>query len=355
MVPASVSVRITNTGGDPMSRMTRRRVLAGSATLASAGVLSRPARAATKITFLTSWFAQAEHGGFYQAKASGLYDKAGLDVTIKMGGPQVNALQLLTAGEADIIMGYDIQTLGAVAKGLPVVAIGTSFQYDLQGVMTHADISSIADLKGHTILIATSSHVTFWPWLKQRFGFTDDMAGAYTFNLQPFLVDKTLAVQGYATSEPYEARKQEPDVKFFLFAKEGYPPYGSTLVTTNGFVSKNKEAAAAFVKASLEGWRDYLTNAGAGPGVGPKVGNVLIKQDNPKMTDDRIEFAIKTMKEIKLLDGGAAATQGIGTMTEERWKATYDFLVKSDLLNPATNWRSAFTTEFVKDLHIMLA
>jgi NitT/TauT family transport system substrate-binding protein len=61
------------------------------------------------------------------------------------------------------------------------------------------------------------------------------------------------------------------------------------------------------------------------------------------------------MKEIKLLDGGVAATQGIGTMTDERWKATYDFLVKSDLLNPAANWRSAFTTEFVKDLHIMLA
>src|SRR5277367_6170864 len=127
--------------------------LVGTAAVATA---LTPALAADKVTFLTSWFAQAEHGGFYQAKASGLYEKAGLDVTIKMGGPQVNALQLLTAGEADIIMGYDIQTLGAVSKGLPVVAIGTSFQYDLQGVMTHADINGIADLKGHTILIATS-------------------------------------------------------------------------------------------------------------------------------------------------------------------------------------------------------
>ena len=71
--------------------------------------------------------------------------------------------------------------------------------------MTHGDINRIADLKGHKILIASTSHATFWPWLKQRFGFTDDMAGAYTFNLQPFLLDKSLAVQGYATSEPFEA------------------------------------------------------------------------------------------------------------------------------------------------------
>src|SRR6516225_10878435 len=69
------------------------------------------AGAADKVTFLTSWFAQAEHGGFYQAKATGLYEKAGLDVTIKMGGPQINGSQLLLASEADFIMGYDIQVL----------------------------------------------------------------------------------------------------------------------------------------------------------------------------------------------------------------------------------------------------
>jgi NitT/TauT family transport system substrate-binding protein len=234
-----------------------------------------------------------------------------------------------------------------VSKGLPVVAIGTSFQYDLQGVMTHGDINRIDDLKGHRILIASSSHATFWPWLKQRFGFTDDMAGAYTFNLQPFLLDKALAVQGYATSEPFEARKVDPNVKFFLFAKEGYPPYGSTMVTTRGFLNKNREAAAAFVKASLRGWHDYMND--------PAPANVLIKTDNPKMTDDRIDYAITTMKQIKLLDGDAAATQGIGVMTDVRWKATYDFLVKADLLKASTDWKSAFTTDFVKDLHIMMA
>jgi NitT/TauT family transport system substrate-binding protein len=326
---------------------TRRAVIAGAAAAAGSATLPRRARAATKITFLTSWFAQAEHGGFYQAQATGLYEKAGLDVTIRMGGPQINGLQLLTAGEADVIMGYDIQVLGAVEKGLPVVTVGTSFQYDLQGLMTHGDITGIADLKGHTILIASSSHVTFWPWLKQRFGFTDDMAGVYTFNLQPFLLDKSLAVQGYATSEPFEARKQDPGVRFFLFAADGYPPYGSTMVTTRGFIAKNPDAIAAFVKASLEGWKDYMTN--------PAPANVLIKRDDPKMTDDRITFAIETMKALKVLNGDAAATQGIGVMTEARWNKTFDFLVKANLIKPTTKWQNAFTLDYVKDLHIMMA
>jgi NitT/TauT family transport system substrate-binding protein len=327
------------------ARITRRAALAGA--LAGTALGARPACAAAapqKITFLTSWFAQAEHGGFYQAKATGLYEKAGLDVDVRMGGPQVNGMQLLTAGNADIIMGYDIQVLNSIAHGLPVTTIATSFQFDLQGLMTHDDIGGLGDLKGHKILIASSSHTTFWPWLKQRFGYTDDMAGADTFNLQPFLVDKTLAMQAYPSSEPFEARKAAEAVKFFLFADEGYPPYGSTMVTTDGFVEKHPEAAAAFVRASMEGWRDYLRD--------PAPANALIKRDNPKMTDDRIAYAIETMKTMHVLDRGAGATEGIGTMTASRWEQTRDFLVKAGLLDPAVDWRRAFTTRFTDGLHI---
>src|SRR5271155_2191304 len=96
--------------------------LVGTAAVATA---LTPALAADKVTFLTSWFAQAEHGGFYQAKASGLYEKAGLDVTIKMGGPQVNGSPLLLGGETDMMIGYDFQVLNGVSKGLPVITVGT--------------------------------------------------------------------------------------------------------------------------------------------------------------------------------------------------------------------------------------
>src|SRR3954462_7583118 len=101
----------------------------------SATVWSATAFGADKVTFLTSWFAQAEHGGFYQAKATGLYEKAGFDVTLKMGGPQVNGAQLLLAGETDFMMGYDLQVLKMLEQGLPVITVGTSFQFDLQGII----------------------------------------------------------------------------------------------------------------------------------------------------------------------------------------------------------------------------
>jgi NitT/TauT family transport system substrate-binding protein len=317
-----------------------------AAAVLGAAWLSSAALAADKVTFITSWFAQAEHGGFYQAKATGLYEKAGLDVTVKMGGPQVNGMQLLLAGETDVMMGYDFQVLKALEQGFQVTTIATSFQYDLQGMMTHDDVASLADLKGKTILVATPGRTTWWPWLKAKFGYTDEQAKPYTFNLQPFFADKNTVQQSYPSSEPFQAMKQGVPVKFFLFAKDGYPPYGTTMVATRAFVEKNPDVVARFVKASLEGWKSYMSNPGPA--------NALIKADNPKMADDQIEFGIAQMKKLKVLDGGDAATMGIGIITAARFKATYDYMVAAGLLKPEVDWKAGFTDKFVKDLKLAM-
>jgi NitT/TauT family transport system substrate-binding protein len=317
--------------------------IALAAMAASIGSLA-PAFAADKISFLTSWFAQAEHGGFYQAKATGLYEKAGLDVTIKMGGPQVNGAQLLLAGDTDFMMGYDIQVLKAREQNQPLVTVASSFQFDLQGLMAHDDVADIAGLKGRPILVAGTSRLTFWPWLRAKYGFTDDQIRPYTFNLQPFFADKTMAQQGYLSSEPFQAQQQNEKVKFFLLADGGYPPYGSTIVTTEKMIAEKPDVVARFVKASLEGWHDYLEN--------PAPGNALIKADNPKMSDEQIAYAIVKLKETKALDKGDAATLGIGVITAERYKQIYDFLVTGGLLDPKTDWKKGFDDRFVKDLKI---
>ena len=56
------------------------------------------AQAADKITFGLDWIAEPEYGGYYEALAEGLYKKAGLDVTIVPGGPEVNNAQRLVGG-----------------------------------------------------------------------------------------------------------------------------------------------------------------------------------------------------------------------------------------------------------------
>jgi NitT/TauT family transport system substrate-binding protein len=300
------------------------------------------AHAQDKVTFLTSWYAQAEHGGYYQAVATGIYKKHGLDVTLKMGGPQVNSVQLLAAGQADFIMGKDFQTLTGIEQGVPMVTVAAVFQKEPQGMVTHTDVNSLADLKGKTILLATSGRTSWWPWLQKKYGLKDEQARPYTFNMQPFFADTTVAQQGFPGSEPFIAEKAGQKVKFFLFADEGYPPYGNTIVTLQKTVKDRPDLVQRFVKATLEGWKSYLAN--------PAPGNALIRQENPKMEDDLIAYSIKTMKDMKFFDGGDAAKMGPGAMTDARWQSTYDLMVSSGQIKPIANWKQAYTLQFVKDL-----
>lgn len=294
------------------------------------------------ITYGTNWYAQAEHGGFYQAIATGIYEEHGLDVTIKMGGPQVNGTQLLMGGAVDFFMGYTSDAIKAVEEGIPKITVAAMFQKDPQILLAHPDtgVETIEDLKGRPIFISSAANVTYWPFLEAKYGFTEDMKRPYNFNPGPFLADKNSAQQGYLSSEP---RKIEAEGGFaplvFLLADFGYNPYATTIETRKEIVDNNPDLVQRFVNASIKGWYSYFEN--------PEPGNELIKQDNPEMTDEQIAYGIEKMQEYGIVISGDAETLGIGAMTDERWKAFFDTMAEAGVFSPDTDYTQAYTLEFV--------
>src|ERR1700756_568838 len=106
--------------------------------VASVAATNAAPAARTHITFVTDWKAQAEHGGFYEALAEGLYAKRGLDVTIREGGPQVNVPQLLAGGAADF--GIASNTFIAMIwekKNAPIRGVMAISQRPPQVLITH--------------------------------------------------------------------------------------------------------------------------------------------------------------------------------------------------------------------------
>src|SRR5471030_1088642 len=127
------------------------------ALLAATAAHAAPPAPLTKIRFVTDWKAQAEHGGFYEALAEGLYKKAGLDVTILEGGPTVNVPQLLAGGAADFGIGSDsFIALNLVRQHAGIKAVMAVFQKNPQILMTHPrpDVKRLADMKGKPIMIS---------------------------------------------------------------------------------------------------------------------------------------------------------------------------------------------------------
>jgi NitT/TauT family transport system substrate-binding protein len=298
-----------------------------------------------RLVFATDWLAQAEHGGFYQALAEGTYRKHGLDVTIRMGGPQVNGLQLLAAGQLDVAMADALQVTSAIEQKVPLTAIAATFQKNPTVIIAHPGAAKLEDLKGRPIAIAAAANTTFWPWLKQRYGFADDQKRPYGFSVQPFLADKALSQQGFATSEPFSIEKAGVRPVVFLLADLGYPPYSEALVVTRDTLGRRGDALQRFVRASAEGWKSYLAD--------PAPGNALIKRDNPQMGDDLLAYSHRKLKEHAIVAGGDAAARGLLTMTDARWTATFDFLRAAALAKAGVDYRDAYTLSIVGDVKVL--
>ena len=315
-----------------MTRLARRLLLAFVSVAAAAAA---HAQQPDRIVFATDWLAQAEHGGFYQAVAEGTYRKHGLDVTIRMGGPQVNGLQLLAAGQLDVVMADALQVLSAAEQSVPVTAIAATFQKNPTVIIAHPGVAKVEDLKGRPIAVSAAANTTFWPWLKQRYGFTDDQKRPYAFSVQPFLVDPNLSQQGFATSEPFSIEKGGIKPVVFLLAELGYPPYSEVLAVRRDALAKRTDAFARFVRASAEGWKSYLAN--------PAPAHSLIKRDNPQMSDELLAYGHRKMKDYAIVAGADTATGGLLTMTNARWQQTIEFLRMAGLARPNVDYASAFT------------
>ena len=311
------------------------------------GLIGTPhaAYAADKVSIITSWTAEAEHGGFYQAEATGIYKKYGLDVTVRQGGPQLNTAQLLTGGAVDFRVGSNSGgDFNFVHEGAPAVAIAAIFQKEPSVLIAHPDagINSLADMKGKPIAVSQQVVDTWWKFLVQKFGFTDAQRRPYTFQIAPFLVDKNLIQQGYATSEPFAIQtKGGFTPKVFLLADDaGYDSYATLLETTRAMIEQKPDVVQRFVNATIEGWYSYLYGD-------PAPANALITKDNPDMTADQIAFSIAKMKEYGIVDSGDTLDLGIGAMTDARWKSFFDKSVSVGLYSANLDYKKAYTLQFV--------
>ena len=300
------------------------------------------ARAADHVVFGLDWKAEAEYGGYYQALATGIYAKHGLDVTIREGGPQINHMQLLMAGRLDFNLGGG-RAIEFAAENLPFVAVAAIFQKDLAVLIAHPGQGndSFAALKGKPIMLGADTRNGWWRFLAGKYGYADSQIRPYTFNLAPFLADKGAIQQGYVSSEPYLIKQKtgiEPVV--LALSDTGYLGYASIITTSTKLVKDNPDLVQRFVSASIEGWYSYLYGD-------PTPANQLIRQTNPDMPADLIDFARKTMIARGTVDSGDTLRLGIGAMTDARWKAFYDAMTAVGAYKPGIDISKAYTTRFV--------
>jgi len=258
------------------------------------------------------------------------------------GGPQVNNPQLVAAGSVDMALLTALQAIRFAKENVPLVGVAAMYQKNPQIFMAHKSqgFKSLADLKGHPIMVSSFARDAFWPWMKMRFGYTDEQMRPYVFNLAPFLHDATVIQQGYVTNEPFTAEAQGSDPQVFLFADSGYQDYAHLVSVRRDMIEKRRDIVQRFIDASIEGWYSYLNGD-------PSKAFDLIRQANPEMKPEGLQHSRDALKEYGIVDSGDAKTLGIGAMTEERWKSLFDEMVQAGLYPPDVDVKKAYDLSFV--------
>jgi NitT/TauT family transport system substrate-binding protein len=217
------------------------------------------------------------------------------------------------------------------------------FQKDPQTLIAHAHqgVEKLADVKGKPVMIAKFSQQQFWQFLKRKYGFTDDQLRPYAYSPAPFLADEKAIEQGYVTEDEFQLtpHMKEPPV-IMLLADYGYQNYATTIFGKKPWIDAHKDAVAAFIKATAQGYQDCLDGKAA-------VGIALLHKANPDETDELTAFKLKQMKDRGMVTGGDAATLGIGAMTDQRFKDFFDTMSASGVYKPDLDYKSAYTLDFV--------
>jgi NitT/TauT family transport system substrate-binding protein len=320
--------------------MRLKTILLASALLAP---FAMTAQANEPFSFVMSWRAQAENGGYYQAQVKGYYAACGLDMTLRQGGAGIDTAQLLVGGAVDAAMvSQNDGVMRMNQAGFAARAVMVGFQRLAQTLDVHPDsgIEKLEDIKGHPVMLAAGNRNTIWPFLKQKYGLADDQLRSFTGQFAPFLQDKNMVVQDLITNGPFVIKQQSGmDVKFFLLADYGYEPYSSVVTVSQKLIDGQPKEVQCLVDASRKGWVDYLKD--------PAPAFAEIQKIAPENTPDLLNYAFGTMKKYHLVETADTDKLGFGAMTDARWKSHFDMLVATKVFPADFNYKSSYTLQFL--------
>ncbi|KFE35831.1 ABC transporter substrate-binding protein [Thioclava atlantica] len=220
------------------------------------------------VTLQLKWVTQAQFAGYYVALDKGYYSDAGLDVTIKPGGPDIAPEQVIAGGGADVIVDWMPAALAAREKGLQLVNIAQPFKKSgmMLTCLKESGITSPKDFPGHTLGVwFFGNEYPFLSWMNHLGISTEGGDDGVTVLKQGFNVDPLLQKQAACIStmtyneywQVIEAGIKPDQLVTFKYEDEGVATLEDGLYAME---DKLKDPAfvdkmAKFVKASMEGWK----------------------------------------------------------------------------------------------------
>lgn len=279
----------------------------------SAGASSSAGSGAAKdkVVLMLNWYPEAEHGGFYAAKVHGIFDKYGLDVEIRPGGPNAPVVQELVTGRVQFGVANASDALLYRQQDAKVVALLAPIHNSPRCILVREDspATDLSSLKGMTL--QANQGRPFLDFMKAKGLLEGVQVVPYGGSVAKLVTDKNTATQAYSFSEPFMAKQQGAAVRTLMLSDIGYNPYASCLICTEEYLAGKADIVGRMATASQEGWQRYFES--------PTETNAEILANNKEgMTAEALTFGVDVLRPLCLPEGMKASE--LGKMSTERWQ-----------------------------------
>ena len=304
----------------------QRRTLVIAAAL-SAALCALPAAAqapAAKPMKLTlNFLAGGPQAGFMYAKALGLYDKAGINLTIEEGRGSGTTAQLVATGQTDVGFADAPAAMQLRAKNAPVKIIAPILQTNGFAIITLEDsgIRKPGDLVGKRVAVqAGTAQTTLLNAILSANNI--DPAKFNAINIDPaafvgaLLEKKVDAILGGADFQSVQLRDRGQKVVDIMYRDVGVPTVGLSIIARDDKIAADPDLYRKFVAASLEGWEAARKNPTA-------AAEAVIKQF-PTATKEQIQKQLEV--DLKLVCAPGATS--LGRVPDQNWQTTYTLMTK---------------------------
>ncbi len=300
----------------------------------------------TKVSYRLKWLFNTSVAGDIYADVNGFFAGEGLDVEVKEGGPERDAIKELEMGHAHFGVASADQVIRAVSKGAPIVVIAQLFQINpLQWIYrsNETKINNVEDLKGKIIGITFGGNdETIMRALLSKYSISEDKLNFFSvrYDYTPFY-ERRVALwpvyrnaEGVIIGDKLDTAK-EP-VSFFDPNNYGIHFVANSVITTQNMIKQHPETVKIFITALIKAWNEALNPANS-----DKTVEAIHKVDKDTPLDIIRRQLDITRQLMKPTDKTV-----FGSIDVNAWKETERIMIEQKLISAPVNIEKRLRKEF---------
>jgi NitT/TauT family transport system substrate-binding protein len=259
----------------------------------------------------------------------GYYADENLDIETIIGGGQINTVQVVLAGGADVGIGGVEPLISGRARAGDLKVIGAMEQKSAGALtcMPKANIKTVQDLMGKKLGASAPQRPGLETLLKVN-NITPEQVEIVTTgtDLAPLLAGQVDCRVTYATNEPITMRLQGIDPTVLLNYDLGLPQQGDPIFVTGATYTAKQEALVRFVRATMRGWAYAIANPDET--VDTIIGKFGENLDRPQQVEALKAFAV-------LVDTDFSKQNGLLALNRPTWESSAQVMLDQGKLDAA--------------------